>query len=51
LLGEIVLEVGSGAGRFTEIILKTGATLFSCDYSDAVEANFENNGSDSNLPL
>ena len=37
--------------RFTEVILKTGATLFSCDFSDAVEANFENNGSNPNLWL
>jgi SAM-dependent methyltransferase len=39
-----VLEVGSGAGRFSEVILRTsGAKLFSVDYSNAVEANWENN--------
>lgn len=39
-----VLEVGSGAGRFTEVILKTGADVYSVDYSNAVEANKKNNG-------
>ncbi len=39
-----VLEVGSGAGRFSEVILKhTKADLFSVDYSRAVEANYKNN--------
>ena len=39
-----VLEVGSGAGRFSEIFLKsTKANLYSIDYSSAVEANFRNN--------
>lgn len=39
-----VLEVGSGAGRFTEVLLKTGADVYSVDYSNAVEANKKNNG-------
>jgi SAM-dependent methyltransferase len=40
-----VLEVGSGAGRFSQIILDfTNAELYSVDYSNAVEANFKNNG-------
>ena len=38
-----LLEVGSGAGRFTEILLKTKANLYSIDYSNAVEANWRNN--------
>ena len=42
--GKLVLEAGSGAGRFTEILLKHGAILHSFDYSNAVEANAENNG-------
>jgi 2-polyprenyl-3-methyl-5-hydroxy-6-metoxy-1,4-benzoquinol methylase len=37
-----VLEVGCGAGRFTEIMLKAGATVFAVDLSLAVEANYEN---------
>ena len=41
-----VLEVGSGAGRFTEVFLRTtAANLYSIDYSSAVEANFKNNNS------
>lgn len=45
LTGKNVLEVGSGAGRFSEVILNhTKATLYSVDYSNAVEANFSNNG-------
>jgi SAM-dependent methyltransferase len=46
-----VLEAGSGAGRFTEVLVSTGATVFSFDYSSAVEANFANNGSAENLCL
>jgi SAM-dependent methyltransferase len=45
LQGKNVLEVGSGAGRFSQIVLDyTNANLFSVDYSNAVEANFKNNG-------
>ncbi|HMK05548.1 MAG TPA: class I SAM-dependent methyltransferase [Ferruginibacter sp.] len=40
-----VLEVGSGAGRFSQIVLDhTKANLYSVDYSNAVEANYKNNG-------
>jgi SAM-dependent methyltransferase len=40
-----ILEVGSGAGRFSQIVLDyTQADLYSVDYSNAVEANFKNNG-------
>ena len=39
-----VLEVGSGAGRFTEVFLSTtDGILHSIDYSNAVEANLKNN--------
>src|SRR5574337_518636 len=44
LRGKLVLEVGSGAGRFTEQAASTGATVVSLDYSTAVEANFATNG-------
>jgi len=37
-----VLEVGCGAGRFTEILLARGAFVTSIDLSVAVEANQEN---------
>jgi SAM-dependent methyltransferase len=49
--GETILEAGSGAGRFTEILLGTGAEVFSFDYSSAVEANRLNNGHNPNLHL
>jgi 2-polyprenyl-3-methyl-5-hydroxy-6-metoxy-1,4-benzoquinol methylase len=42
---QLVLEVGCGAGRFSEILLKHGAKLFAIDISNAVEANNENNKS------
>ena len=42
--GRRVLEAGSGAGRFTEILLAEGALLDSFDISTAVEANASNNG-------
>jgi SAM-dependent methyltransferase len=42
--GRRVLEVGSGAGRFTEVLLDHGAKLDSLDMSTAVEANALNNG-------
>jgi SAM-dependent methyltransferase len=51
LRGERVLEAGSGAGRFTEILASTGATVYSFDYSRAVEANFSNNGGHPNVHL
>jgi SAM-dependent methyltransferase len=45
LAGKNVLEAGSGAGRFTQIVLDyTKANLYSFDYSDAVSANYRNNG-------
>ena len=51
LEGERILEAGSGAGRFTEVLLQTGADVFSFDYSSAVEANRINNGNMPNLHL
>jgi SAM-dependent methyltransferase len=51
LEGEKILEAGSGAGRFTQLALETGAEVYSFDLSDAVDANFKNNGGDTNLHL
>ena len=51
LEGKRVLEAGSGAGRFTEILLKHGAVLDSFDYSNAVEANAASNGASDRLTL
>jgi ubiquinone/menaquinone biosynthesis C-methylase UbiE/uncharacterized protein YbaR (Trm112 family) len=42
--GELLLEVGSGSGRFTEIAAGTDATVISVDNSAAVEVNYGANG-------
>src|SRR5260221_10215924 len=42
LRGKSVIEVGCGAGRFTEVMLAEGARVFACDLSQAVEANYDN---------
>jgi SAM-dependent methyltransferase len=49
LKGELVLEVGSGSGRFTEQAARTGATVVSLDYSYAVDANYASNGARPNV--
>jgi SAM-dependent methyltransferase len=41
--GETILEAGSGAGRFTEILAGTGAEVYTFDLSNAVDANRANN--------
>lgn len=46
LSGKKVLEIGSGAGRFTEILLKHGAYVVSTDLSNAIYVNQRNNYSD-----
>lgn len=43
LKGQLVLEAGSGMGRFTRCAAETGAEVFSFDYSMAIEANYNNN--------
>lgn len=40
--GKSVLEVGCGAGRFTELMLAAGARVFASDLSSAVDANYLN---------
>ena len=42
--GQRILEAGCGMGRFTQIALETGAEVFPFDLSNAVDANFKNNG-------
>jgi 2-polyprenyl-3-methyl-5-hydroxy-6-metoxy-1,4-benzoquinol methylase len=42
LSGKTVLECGCGAGRFTEVLLASGAKVTSIDLSSAVEANAKN---------
>lgn len=51
LSGETILEAGSGAGRFTEVLLNSGAYVYSFDFSNAIEANYKNNGYHKNLIL
>jgi SAM-dependent methyltransferase len=36
------LEAGCGAGRFTELMLEAGASVFAVDLSSAVDANYKN---------
>lgn len=43
LNGKLVLEIGSGAGRFTEIFLKYNAKVITVDLSKAIYANAKNN--------
>ncbi len=51
LSGQSILEAGSGAGRFTEVLVKTNAHIYSFDYSRAVDANARNNAKAGNLNL
>lgn len=51
LKGKNVLEVGCGAGRFTELLVKSGANVHSVDLSIAVEANKENIGNAANYTI
>jgi 2-polyprenyl-3-methyl-5-hydroxy-6-metoxy-1,4-benzoquinol methylase/uncharacterized protein YbaR (Trm112 family) len=51
LAGRRVLEAGSGAGRFTEVLVRAGADVVSFDYSSAVDANASNQQSPPNLHL
>jgi SAM-dependent methyltransferase len=49
LNSQVVIEAGSGAGRFTAVAASTGAMVLSLDYSEAVEANYASNGSRENV--
>jgi len=42
LQGKVVLECGSGAGRFTELLIQHCEALVCIDLSSAVDANFRN---------
>ena len=49
--GQRILEAGCGAGRFTDVVLETGADVFSFDLSMAVEAAWRNNAGSPKLTL
>jgi len=51
LNGNVILEAGCGAGRFTEILLENNSLVTAIDLSVAVLANLENNGKNSNLRI
>jgi SAM-dependent methyltransferase len=40
--GELMLEAGSGPGRFTEVAATTGAILYTFDFSRAIDVNRAN---------
>ncbi|MFZ5893976.1 MAG: class I SAM-dependent methyltransferase [Myxococcota bacterium] len=41
MVGETILEAGCGSGRFTEVLLNTGARVVSFDYSRAADVTHE----------
>jgi ubiquinone/menaquinone biosynthesis C-methylase UbiE/uncharacterized protein YbaR (Trm112 family) len=49
LTGDVILEVGGGAGRFTEQATATGAMVISVDLSEAVDVNYSSHGHLDNL--
>lgn len=51
MAGRLVLDVGCGAGRFTEVALDTGARVIAMDYSGAVDACWANHGPDVRLDV
>ncbi len=51
LAGERVLEIGCGAGRFTEVLLAAGAEVWAVDASSAVDAARANLGENERLHL
>ncbi|WP_198033074.1 class I SAM-dependent methyltransferase [Methylosinus sp. PW1] len=44
LSGKLVLDIGSGPGRFTDIALAQSGTVVALDYSSAIDALLENVG-------
>ena len=51
LKDKLVLDVGCGSGRFTEIALRSGARVVAVDYSSSVEACWENMPNHPNLEV
>ena len=44
-----ILEAGSGMGRFTEVLARSGARVCTFDYSAAVDVNLRNNSAAENV--
>lgn len=51
LKGKDLLEIGCGAGRFTELLIEGGANVHAVDLSVAVEVNKENIGEKENYKI
>lgn len=51
LTGKNILDIGCGAGRFTEIAIASGAQVHAVDYSEAVDACANNLDQSENLHL
>ena len=51
LRGQLVLEAGAGAGRFTELMVEAGALVHAIDLSSAVDANRGNIGPRENYAI
>ena len=51
LKNKLVIELGSGAGRFTEVLSSTGCFLVSVEMSDAINVNANNNKSENIIYL
>ena len=47
--GKLILDIGSGAGRFVEIARKKGATVVGIDYSEAIEVSHKNHKNADNV--
>lgn len=51
LKNKLILDVGCGSGRFSEIALEAGANLIAIDYSNAVKSAYTNLGSYTNFSV
>ena len=51
LKNQKIMEAGCGAGRFTQIVIETGAEVWSFDLSNSVDACLRNNGLVENLHI
>jgi ubiquinone/menaquinone biosynthesis C-methylase UbiE len=51
LAGKLVLDVGCGMGRFSDVVSRWGATVVGIDLTSAVDAAYENIGRRENVDL